>query len=80
MQRSDKIPKLIKILKSFVKYEWKMFDNIWEPKTSYLDASSLHEKADADNQISQALKSVFFCMEPTLSLDLIKTSLTFREE
>ena len=60
MQRSDKIPKLIKILKSFVKYEWKMFDNIWEPKTSYLDASSLHEKADADNQISQALKSVFF--------------------
>ena len=63
MQRSDEIPKLIKILKSFVKHEKKMFDNIMDARTSYLGANSVSEKADADNQISEALKSVFAISE-----------------
>ena len=63
MQRSDEIPKLIKVLKSFVKHEKKMFDNIVDARTSYLGANSVLEKADADNQISEALKSVFALSE-----------------
>ena len=63
MQRSDEIPKLIKILKSFVKHEKKMFDNIMDARTSYLGANSVSEKAEADNQISEALKSVFALSE-----------------
>ena len=63
MQRSDEIPKLIKVLKSFVKHEKKMFDNVMDARTSYLGASSVSEKADADNQISEALKSVFALSE-----------------
>ena len=69
MQRYDEIPKLIKILKSFVKHEKKMFDNIMDARNSYLGANSVSEKADADNQISEALKSVFALSEayPDLS-------------
>jgi len=63
MQRSDEIPKLIKVLKSFVKHEKKMFDNVMDARTSYLGASSVSEKADADNQMSEALKSVFALSE-----------------
>ena len=63
MQRSDEIPKLIKVLKSFVKHEKKMFDNIMDARTSYLGANSVSEKADADNQMSEALKSVFALSE-----------------
>ena len=63
MQRSDEIPKLIKVLKSFVKHEKKMFDNIIDARTSYLGANSVSEKADADNQMSEALKSVFALSE-----------------
>ena len=63
MQRSDEIPKLIKVLKSFVKHEKKMFDNIMDARTSYLGASSVSEKADADNQMSEALKSIFALSE-----------------
>ena len=63
MQRSDEIPKLIKVLKSFVKHEKKMFDNILDARTTYLGANSVSEKADADNQISEALKSVFALSE-----------------
>lgn len=63
MQRSDEIPKLIKVLKSFVKHEKAMFDNVMYARKSYLGADSITEKADADNQISDALKSVFALSE-----------------
>ncbi len=63
MQRSDEIPKLIKVLKSFAKHEKSMFDNVLEARKTYLGANSIAEKADADNQISDALKSVFALSE-----------------
>ena len=63
MQRSDEIPKLIKVLKSFAKHEKTMFDNVMVARESYLGANSIAEKADADNQISDALKSVFALSE-----------------
>ena len=63
MQRSDEIPKLIKVLKSFVKHEKTMFDNVMVARKSYLGANSITEKADADNQITYALKSVFALSE-----------------
>ena len=63
MQRSDEIPKLIKVLRSFVKHEKTMFDNVMDARESYLGANSITEKADADNQISGALKSVFALSE-----------------
>ena len=63
MQRSDEIPKLIKVLKSFAKHEKTMFDNVMVARKSYLGANSITEKADADNQISDALKSVFALSE-----------------
>ncbi|MDA9991777.1 LemA family protein [Candidatus Marinimicrobia bacterium] len=69
MQRSDEIPKLVKVLKSFVKHEKIMLDNILKSRNSFLGASSIDEKADADRQISKALKSVFALSEayPELS-------------
>ena len=63
MQRSDEIPKLVKVLKSFVKHEKKMFDSIMEARSFYLGASSVPEKADADSEISSALKSIFALSE-----------------
>jgi len=63
MQRSDEIPKLIKVLRSFGKHEKRMFDNVMDARKSYLGANSITEKADADNQISGALKSVFALSE-----------------
>jgi len=63
MQRSDEIPKLVKVLKSFVKHEKKMFDSIMEARSFYLGASSVSEKADADSVMSSALKSIFALSE-----------------
>ena len=63
MQRSDEIPKLVKVLKSFVKHEKKIFDSIMEARSFYLGASSVPENADADSEISSALKSIFALSE-----------------
>ena len=63
MQRSDEIPKLVKVLKSFVKHEKKIFDSIMEARSFYLRASSVPENADADSEISSALKSIFALSE-----------------
>ena len=63
MQRSDEIPKLVKVLKSFVKHEKRMFDSIMEARSFYLGASSVSEKADADNDMSSALKTIFALSE-----------------
>ena len=63
LQRSDQIPKLVKVLKSFLKHEKKKFNSIMEAKSFYLDASSVSEKADADSEISTSLKSIFTLSE-----------------
>ncbi len=63
MQRSDEIPKLVKVLKSFVKHEKKIFDSIMETRSFYLGASTVSEKADTDNEMSSALKSIFALSE-----------------
>ena len=63
MQRSDEIPILVKVLKSFVKHEKKMFDSIMEARSFYLGARSVSEKADAVSEMSSALRSVFALSE-----------------
>ena len=79
MQRSDEIPKLIKVLKSFVKHEKTMFDNVMVARKSYLGANSITEKADADNQISDALKSVFAISEDYPELKSNKNFLNLQD-
>ena len=63
MQRSDEIPKLIKTVKAFATHEKEMFDLVMAAREKYLGASSVGEKADADNMLSGALKSVFALSE-----------------
>jgi len=70
MQKSDEIPKSVKVLKSFVKHEKKMFDSIMEARSFYLAASSVSEKADADSEMSSALKSIFALPEACPELRL----------
>ena len=57
VQRSDKIPKLVKVLRSFVKHKKEIFDSIMEARYFYLGAGGVSEKAYADSEMSSALKS-----------------------
>lgn len=78
MQRSDEIPKLIKTVKAFAQHEKKMFDSVMSAREKYLGAGTLAEKADADNQITNALKSVFALSESYPELRSNKNFLQFQ--
>jgi LemA protein len=62
-QRHDELPKLIETCKGYMQYEQKTFQLITEARTAFMKASSVTEKAQADNMISGALKSLFAVSE-----------------
>jgi LemA protein len=62
-QRHDELPKLIETCKGYMQYEQKTFQQITEARTAYQKAGSVSEKAQADNMITGALKSLFAVSE-----------------
>lgn len=62
-QRHDELPKLIETCKGYMQYEQKTFQLVTEARTAFMKASSVGEKAQADNLISGALKSLFAVAE-----------------
>jgi LemA protein len=62
-QRHDELPKLIETCKGYMQYEQKTFQLITEARTAFMKAGSVGEKAQADNMISGALKSLFAVSE-----------------
>lgn len=62
-QRHDELPKLVETCKGYMQYEQKTFQLITEARTAYMRAGSVAEKAQADNMISGALKSLFAVSE-----------------
>ena len=62
-QRHDELPKLIETCKGYMQYEQKTLQLITEARTAFMRASTVAEKAQADNLISGALKSLFAVAE-----------------
>jgi len=62
-QRHDELPKLIETCKGYMQYEQKTFQLITEARTAFMKATSVGEKAQADNMIAGALKSLFAVSE-----------------
>ena len=62
-QRHDELPKLIETCKGYMQYEQNTFQLIVEARTSFMKAASVGEKAQADNLVSGALKTLFAVAE-----------------
>ncbi len=62
-QRHDELPKLIETCKGYMQYEQHAFQSIVEARNAYQKASTVAEKAQADNLISGALKNLFALVE-----------------
>ncbi|MCF7862378.1 LemA family protein [Candidatus Woesearchaeota archaeon] len=61
-QRYDELPKLIQSVKGYVQHEAGVLQKLTQMRTKIM-SSSLSAKAEADNQISSALKSIFAVAE-----------------
>ena len=62
-RRADLIPNLVETVKGYAKHEKEVFENVTKARASMMTAGSLQEKADANNQMSGALKSLFAVAE-----------------
>lgn len=62
-QRSDELPKLIASVKGYMKHEKSTLDELTKARTAMLSAKSIEDKAQANNQISAALKTIFAVAE-----------------
>src|SRR6516225_9372915 len=62
-QRHDELPKLVETCKGYMQYEQKTLQAVTEARTAYLRASTPSEKAQADNMVSGALKTLFAVAE-----------------
>ncbi|MDD5194390.1 MAG: LemA family protein [Candidatus Omnitrophica bacterium] len=62
-QRHDELPKLIEVCKGYMKYEKELLETITKARSVYQSAQNFQDKAQADNMISGALKTLFAVAE-----------------
>ncbi len=62
-QRHDELPKLIETCKGYMQYEQKTLQLIVDARNSYRRATTVQEKAQADDLLSGALKTLFAVAE-----------------
>lgn len=62
-QRSDEIPNLIESVKGYMKHEKGVLEAVTKARTSFMKAKGFSAKAEADNQLSGALKTLFAVSE-----------------
>jgi len=70
-QRHDELPKLVDTCKGYMEYEQKTLTAVTQARSAYGRAASILEKAQADNQVTGALRSLFAVAEkyPRLKAD-----------
>ena len=61
--RFDLIPNLIEIVKWYVKHEQTTLENVTKARTQFLQAGNNTDKMDADNMLTETLKSLFAVSE-----------------
>ena len=62
-RRADLIPNLVETVKGYAKHEKEVFENVTKARASLMGAGTLKEKADANNQVTSALKTLFAVAE-----------------
>ncbi len=62
-RRSDLIPNLVESVKGYAKHEKSVLENVTKARTNLMKASGPVEKAKADNQLTETLKTLFAVAE-----------------
>lgn len=75
-RRTDLIPNLISTVKGYAKHEKEVFQNVTKARSALLSARSMGEKAEANNMVTSALKSLFAVAEAYPEL---KASMNFQD-
>ncbi len=79
-RRTDLIPNLVETVKGYAKHEKELFENVTKARASLMSASSATDKAKANNQLSETLKSLFAVAENYPDLKASQSFLSLQEE
>ena len=79
-RRSDLIPNLVETVKGYVKHEKNVLTEITKARTSLLRAGGVEEKAKANNQLAETLKTLFAVSENYPKLRANENFLSLQEE
>ncbi len=62
-RRTDLIPNLVETVKGYAKHEKSVFENVTKARSSLMSAKTVEENAKANNQLTDALKTLFAVAE-----------------
>lgn len=79
-RRADLIPNLVETVKGYAKHEKELLENITKARASLVKASTLEDKAAANNQLSETLKSLFAVSENYPQLKANENFLKLQDE
>ena len=79
-RRVDLVPNLVETVKGYAKHEKDLLEKVTEARTSLMKATTPHDKAQSDNMLSGALKSLFAVSENYPDLRASQNFLNLQEE
>jgi LemA protein len=79
-RRVDLIPNLVETVKGYAKHEKDLLENVTKARASLVSAKSAQEKAEANNFLSDTLKSLFAVSENYPDLKASQNFLSLQEE
>jgi LemA protein len=79
-RRTDLIPNLVETVKGYAKHEKELLEKVTKARASLMSAGSTAEKADANNALSQTLKSLFAVAENYPNLKANENFLALQED
>jgi len=62
-RRHDLIPNLIETVKGYASHEKQLFENVTRARTAAMQSQGIAEKSNAENMLTQSLKSLFAVAE-----------------
>jgi len=62
-RRYDLVPNLVETVKGYASHEKQIFENVTQARASAMSAQGMKDKAVAENQLSETLKSLFAVSE-----------------
>ena len=79
-RRFDLIPNLVEAVKGYMEHENETLTKVTELRTSWANATTINEKAELDNQLSGALKTIMAVSENYPDLKANQNFLELQEE
>ena len=62
-RRAELIPNVVETVKGYAKHEKTVFNDVTKARSSLMKAETVHDKAEANNMLTDALKSLFAVAE-----------------